>query len=375
MTSRERLLAAMYCKPVDRVPISTYELVGFNPDAWENREPSYKSLMDAVRELSDCIYMTGFGHKAVERRSTVNEEKSRTQYTEWREGNKSYRRTSLLTPLGPLTCLHRTDDGLYTTWTCEHLLKTVDDIEKYLSIPWNPPEIDDQPVLEATNRLGDNGVVMVSISDPICEAASLFEMGEFLVLAITERRQIKKLLDAIHERQMETLRRILLCDVSDIQFRICGPEYATPPYMSPDDFSVYVTPYLRDIIDAIRRANGYARVHCHGKIRRIVDEVVDAGAQALDPCEPPPDGDMTLAELSSRYGGRVCLMGNIELRELECSDESRIEYLVRQACSDAMRPGGFILMPTAAPINIPLSPKTNSNYISFLLAGAKYGLY
>ena len=57
-TSRERLLAAMACTAADRVPISTYELVGWNEDAWENKEPSYRRLMDVIREKTDCIYMT-----------------------------------------------------------------------------------------------------------------------------------------------------------------------------------------------------------------------------------------------------------------------------------------------------------------------------
>ena len=37
---RERLLAALKCQTPDRVPISTYELVGYNIAAWENQQPS-----------------------------------------------------------------------------------------------------------------------------------------------------------------------------------------------------------------------------------------------------------------------------------------------------------------------------------------------
>ena len=37
--------------------------------------------------------------------------------------------------------------------------------------------------------------------------------------------------------------------------------------------------------------------------------------------------------------------------------------------------GGFVLMPTAAPINLPLSPQTEANYKAFIDAGLEFGGY
>ena len=65
MNSRERLLKCIRHEPIDRVPISTYELVGWNNDAWENKEPSYRKLMNAIREYTDCVYMTDPGFKEI----------------------------------------------------------------------------------------------------------------------------------------------------------------------------------------------------------------------------------------------------------------------------------------------------------------------
>ena len=95
--------------------------------------------------------------------------------------------------------------------------------------------------------------MMLSVSDPICEAAALFGMERFLVHAITETERIRYFLDALHERQMHQLRQILAHPVHDVQFRICGPEYATPPYLSPDHFRLLVTPYLTRKRTAMRR--------------------------------------------------------------------------------------------------------------------------
>jgi len=164
-------------------------------------------------------------------------------------------------------------------------------------------------------------------------------------------------------------------DVGDVIFRICGPEYATPPYLSPEYFRKYVTVYLREICGAVREAGGFARVHSHGKIARILDQIVAAAAEGLDPIEPPPDGDIEMGEVKKLYGEKLCLFGNIELKELEHSSRERVDSLVRKAMREAKNGGGFVLMPTAAPINVPLSRKTEDNYLQYIESGLKYGSY
>ena len=58
MNSRERLLACAKLQPVDRVPFSGYELDVLNKEDFYHREPSYRELMDYIRENGDSIFMT-----------------------------------------------------------------------------------------------------------------------------------------------------------------------------------------------------------------------------------------------------------------------------------------------------------------------------
>ena len=48
---------------------------------------------------------------------------------------------------------------------------------------------------------------------------------------------------------------------------------------------------------------------------------------------------------------------------------------MKTAIDEAAEGDGFVLMPTAAPINVPLSPRTERNYFAYIEAGLKYGGY
>ncbi|MHB1484043.1 MAG: uroporphyrinogen decarboxylase family protein [Saccharofermentanales bacterium] len=366
MNSRERLLKAINHEPVDHVPVSAYELVGWNENSWENNEPSYKKLMDVIREYTDCIYMLNPGTRKIP--NPVSENK------EWDENGSHYMKHIYRAKGKELTSLYRSDPNLKTVWTLKHLLENIEDIDIYLSFPYEQPEFDMDYFYEEQRKLGDKGLMMVSLPDPVCLAAELFEMGTFLVHSMTEQKRIKNFLDAIHERQMHSLRCLLKNDVKDIIFRICGPEYVTPPFLSPEYFHDYVTCYLSDICRSIKEAGGIPRIHSHGKIAQVIDQFAMTDAQAIDPVEPPPDGDITLSELKKRYGDRFCFFGNIELKELECSDRNRIDALVKEAMTAAKQGSGFVLMPTAAPINIPLAKKTEENFMQMIESALKYGM-
>jgi hypothetical protein len=41
----------------------------------------------------------------------------------------------------------------------------------------------------------------------------------------------------------------------------------------------------------------------------------------------------------------------------------------------AKRGGGFVIIPTASPINSPLSPRTEENYMEFIEASLEFGGY
>ncbi len=364
MDSRERLLRTLRRQPVDRVPISTYELVGWDADSWENRQPAYRGLMDLIREKTDCMYMLGLGGPGPVAPRTVRE---------WDEGPHHFRREVLRTPRGDLTTASRQDAGLNTVWRYERLLKSDEDVACFLSVPFEASEPDLAPFALAEARLaGGRGIPLISLGDPLCIVAELFEFGEFAVRAYTQPEQIDALLEHVAPAVYAHLDGLLAHGVGPL-YRICGPEYATPPYLPPALFERFVARYTTPMIERLHAHGAYARLHCHGRIRHVLPIIAEMGANALDPVEAPPSGDIALSEVKRLYGDRLCLMGNIQLRDLETLDAEAMRRLVQETMAAGKPGGGFVIMPTAAPINADLSPVTERNYRLFIETALECG--
>jgi len=390
MTSRERLLAVLEGELPDRVPVSAYELVPYDRQSWYNKQPSYKPLMDMVRERTDCLYMASlpaapFGNAAdavrgVESKPDAINKNITTRKR--RQGKSQFIETTYHTPKGELKSLHRTDDDIFTVWTIEHLLKDIDDIDKYLSFDWRQPDaLDLTEFADVQSQLGENGIMMPTVGDAMCDVGELFEFGRFLVFATTQTNRIKYLMDFIHQRQLAHLKNVMEAGVNagvnwkETLFRICGPEYATPPFLPPHYFPIFVTPYVKRISDILHQYGAKTRIHCHGKIAKVLDEIMKTEPDAMDPLEPPPDGDIELGQVKKQTGGKVCLFGNIEMKLLEHGQPEEVRDFVIDAMTQAKEGGRFVIMPTAAPINEPLSKKTLQNYTVFIETALEYGAY
>jgi len=381
LTSRERLLTVLDGMRADRVPISTYELVGYNGRAWENNDPSYARLMDDIRRRTDCVCMWDpLTNSAIPRVDHIGDFLDITSYpadveTERVHGiDRVITRRTLHTPRGDLTSESVVFDNLHTVWRTEHWCKSLDDVDRILSVPFEPVQYDFSDLERIEREVGDRGIIMSSVFDALGWVYDLMEFGQFLVWAFTELEHFEAVLAEVHDRAMENLRRMLGVRVVDL-YRICGAEAATPPYMPRRAFERYVVPFDSEMVDLIHSRGARARIHCHGKIGTVLDLIAATGTDSMDPCEAPPDGDITLEEVKRRVGDRMCLFGNIQLKLLEHGTQDEVRSAVRECIDAAGEGGGYVLMPTAAPINTPLSERTEANYRCYINEALDYGRY
>ncbi len=365
MTRRERLMATLEGKPVDRPAVSFYEIGGWAMEPSEDdfivwNDPSWRPLVQMALEETDLIRMvsarwTG-GHDNGLGELTTHESR--------REVNARFTRMEIRAPGRTLTSVTRRDRDTQTTWTVEHLLKCVADVEAYLQLP-EPVigEVDVSGLVAEEEAMGDAGIVSVEFGDPICSAASLFSMEDYTVIAMTEPQLFHRLL----ERFARTL--LPKCDQVAQAFpgrlwRTCGSEYASEPYLPPRLYEEYVVRYTGQIVKTIRKYGGYSRIHSHGRLRGILPLIAKMQPDGLDPLEPPPQGDMHLWEVREALGKDTVLMGNIEAADLENLPtkmfEQRVATALREGTAGEGR--GFILQPSACPYGRTITARTMANY-------------
>jgi uroporphyrinogen-III decarboxylase len=247
----------------------------------------------------------------------------------------------------------------------EHLLKDVDDLKAYLSLPAPAlgEEIDTSGVLQAEAALGDSGIVLIDTPDPLCMAASLFHMEEYTIIALTEPVLFHQLLERFAELLFPQIVAISQALPGHL-WRIFGPEYASPPYLPPRLFREYVVRYDTHMVEAIQRQGGFARIHSHGRLRHILDDIAATGCTALDPIEPPPQGDVELRFVRQKYGKQMVLFGNIEASDIEMLPTADFEKKVVRALKEGTEGEGrgFVLMPSSCPYGRVLTPLALANY-------------
>lgn len=371
MNGRQRLLAALDRKKHDRVPISTYELCGYNSKSFENNQPSYNNLMDNIRKKTDAITMWNPSDNTTFALSAYPVE---VESVKQREDNYVVEKNTIITPKGKLHSINKVMDNINTVWNTEHWCKSVSDVDAYMSIPYVKPKYDFSNLARIKQELGDNGIIMASLSDPACTAMEIMEFGEATVWAMTEEDHFRKTMNELHKRTMVNLECMLEAGVVDL-YRICGPEYITPPYLPPIYFEKYVYPYIKDMTTLIHKYNSRVRIHSHGRIGKVLEMIIASGADAIDPCEAPPDGDISLEEVSKIIDGKMTVFGNLQLKLLEHGTKDEVKREVEKCMNAAKWTKRYVIMPTASPINVPLSLKTEENYNVFIDTALELGCY
>ncbi|MFA5866088.1 MAG: uroporphyrinogen decarboxylase family protein [Phycisphaerae bacterium] len=90
-------------------------------------------------------------------------------------------------------------------------------------------------------------------------------------------------------------------------FALCS-DYClnTGPFLSPAQFSEFVSPYLDKLIAGYRQMGFYTIKHTDGNIMPIIDQLVQCRPHALHSLDPQAGVDITTVK--KKYGKQVCLM-------------------------------------------------------------------
>jgi hypothetical protein len=366
LSSRERLTRLFRGEDLDRVPIwllFPYHSIGCYVDVY--RIPCYRPVLDAVERYGIDIFDrrnfdTGFCFSVSTKIERIQEHilerdriivKDRIIYKDIileQERVIANGRSKITKPI----------------------VQEISDLEKILNLPYEPPLPDLTRFFREKEELGDKGLMMVDIGDPLGVLYHLCDMEQFCVWSLQEREKLIHFLDVIYERVLDMYRYLLENNVGPIYF-IVGAEFAGPPIVSPAYFNELCARYVKGIVDIIRSYGMWSIVHYHGNLKKILEGVKYINPDGLHTIEAPPVGDCTILEAREILGNMI-LIGNIQYDDLASLEEWEIREMVRKVLEEG-KTGRFILSPTAGPYQSCITDRMQKNYIAFIGAGLEFG--
>ena len=371
-TRRATLLKLLSERQQEIIPATTYGVDRYS-HPWMAAAPSFARVLEHTDRYEHifALYGSYYASFGVSDILGVSDPAAIEQHEHRTEG-ATHTEYMVHTPKGDLSAHYTENDGVHTVWRHDMLIKTDEDMDRFLAMPW-VPSAPDVAAFESTRQaLGERGVMEIEVPTPLCLVVENMSYEDFMVRTLFATVKIDALLDLAAELLHTWLESILRAGFGPV-FRFFGPEYAAPPMMSMKQFRKLVIQYDRPLVELIHRYGGFVRYHCHGPIRSLLDDFLALGVDMTDPCEAPPSGDLTLRELADRVGRDMILMGNIQLDDIERAEPEKIDSSVAQAVDEVGDRAPFILCTTAFPFSSSLSTISEQNLIRFLDAAEKYG--
>jgi len=359
MTSKERLMNILKGKDVDR---AAFKLWGLYPKD-KLLSPKYKEVYELAMRVTDIFTQS----------HPINYEEFGTGteyiYTEKDiDGNFYDRNVSMITPTRTLNTVVRASRLGEPEYTLEHYVKDAQDLRALVDVEYEPYPVDLKPFHEQSGLVGDRGVVYYNLDHTGYMVQRLMGPELFSYMLYDEPELILETARIFQRRLIKEVKAVLETGITPV-FGWCGPEICIPPHTSLDVFESLVFDMDKPICDLIHNGGGYVWGHCHGQMKRVIGRFADMGVDLLNPIEPPPLGDVSLAEAIS-LGKGIGVEGNIEIMWLLQDNEDVIRAAIDTALSDTTGYGRFVLGLSAG-FEEYVNP--SDNYLNNLMVYLKYG--
>lgn len=301
MSERERVLAAIHGKPVDRFPV----WLKMANQTWKSQQPEpYRSMdNEALLTACGCDRVMWCG-------APVTREYDRVSVTTTREGNKVT--TTWATPRGSLQEVKAYDEGSCSWHPLRYPIKDEDDLPAALWLFTDGGWRIDEEKLPAARAQRDDyrarEVATLSSVGPgplmrLVEELAGPEGATFLLA--DDPDGVAELFEAMHADHLQRIDAVLDAAPGD---SLWLTENTSTTLISPDWFRDYCMPHLRDYGNRILE-RGLAPVHhmC-GTLNALLEMIDELPALANEAYTTRPLGDVSLAEGRRRMPSK-CLIG------------------------------------------------------------------
>jgi hypothetical protein len=372
MNSRERMALAMQHKQPDRVPVMCQLALGhyfLNVDLapheiWFTSEGFAEALVTLQRRYQFdgiLINIPGRPRNVLEQIQSVEKTKKGELVT-WRNGH--------------VTIIPWDDNAQYVYSARPDLQARADfpttdpdhleNIDQYPGYVWNTYHIpyldgkkDSGPLSEVPDyfldtidavrsRVGDTVSVHGEVFSPFTHYLELFGYQNAIIGLVKDKGKVKAVLDRLTDA---TIAWAVAQAHHGVDAVLISSAFAGGGFISPKMYDELVVPYELRLTDAVKAEGLPVYTHTCGKIGDRLELMAATGTLGIDTLDPPPLGNVELADAKRIVGERLFLKGNMNSVALldyttreqvlaEASERIRIGkpgsgYILSSACSVA----------------------------------------
>jgi hypothetical protein len=135
--------------------------------------------------------------------------------------------------------------------------------------------------------------------------------------------------------------------------------FAGAGFISPQHYGDFVLPYERRVIQGIRARHDLPiYTHTCGRIADRLELLAETGTNGIDTLDPPPLGNVDLADAKKRIGKKLFIKGNLDPVNVILHGTPGQVYTDARRCIAAGAPGGGYILSSACSIP-PHAPPEN----------------
>ncbi|HUX12842.1 MAG TPA: uroporphyrinogen decarboxylase family protein [Spirochaetia bacterium] len=155
--------------------------------------------------------------------------------------------------------------------------------------------------------------VILHLNDVFSLPSRLMKFEDFMMCIVLDPKLARALVDLSVEANLAFAREARGRGVKIIY---TGDDYAynSGPMVSPAAFREIFFPGLKRVVAGYKELGLLVIKHTDGDIMPIIDMIVDAGFDCLDPIDPV--AGMDLETVKERFGNRIAIKGNVDCANL-----------------------------------------------------------
>lgn len=242
-------------------------------------------------------------------------------------------------------------------------INSVDDIAGFKMPQVDIPErIDKKKLKEKIKRIKDAGFFMEGnvMGSWFGIYYYLTSFENILMWMAMEPEAAHALFKMTRDFSLESAKILLECGV-DCIFTASDLGSGDGLLFSRDMMREYVYPWLKELADLAHRHRAYLHLHSHGHIQDIMDDIVEAGVDIINPVGPSDKND--LAMFKKRWGDKICLHGGISTTIASMTNEEIQKHIKNVVCTG--RKGGRFFPRTESGIP-PMPPEKVKFFVDTL---------